>query len=256
MGVDNLNWNKINLFLSFSIAEPCTCNLSDWWPNEASAPAERTADRDDSSDVSTVSAVHSYTHTYMGIVIGFIIGVFLLVATGLLVYVRKLRKKKSSPHVLKSPLSDSASIAFDMRSLRLATSYSGAGASMYGPVSVPEEDATMYHEPYKTPLFSTSEYSVATIGRQFNEYTEGVITPVSKSPITGEYAVPILNSPPPPFNTNANTPYATQNNTPYNTNNNTPYNTTPISAPSTPFTQVPVPGTPHSASTQFRYEWL
>lgn len=190
----------------------------------------------------------------MGILIGFVVGVFLLVATGLLIYVRKLRKKKSSPHVLKTPLSDTTS-AFDMRSLRLTTSYSGAGASMYGPVSGPEEEGSVYHEPYKTPLFSASEYSVATIGRQFNEYTEGVTPGTNrKGQSPSEYAVPILSTPPPPFNTTTNTPYASKNNTPYSTNNNTPFNTTPISAPSTPFSQPPPPNgvPPHSSSTQFR----
>ncbi|XP_070001579.1 discoidin domain-containing receptor 2 [Penaeus vannamei] len=221
-------------------SEPCLCNLTDWADGETSAPAEHTAGRrDDSHDVSAVSAVHAHTRAYMGVVIGFVVAVFLLVAAGLLVYVRRLRKKKASPHVLKSPLSDSASVAFDMKSLRLATSYSGAsggaGAAMYGPVAVPDEEGSLYHEPYKTPLFSASEYSVATIGRHFSDYSkDGAATPghqsKSSNVVGGEYAVPILSTPPPPFNTDAAAPFAT----------------TPISAPPTPFSHAT---TPHSAAS-------
>ncbi|XP_037799223.1 uncharacterized protein LOC119594225 [Penaeus monodon] len=224
-------------------SEPCLCNLTDWTDGETSAPAEHTAGRrDDSHDVSAVSAVHAHTRAYMGVVIGFVVAVFLLVAAGLLVYVRRLRKKKASPHVLKSPLSDTASVAFDMKSLRLATSYSGtsggAGAAMYGPVAVPDEEGSLYHEPYKTPLFSASEYSVATIGRHFSDFSkDGAATPghqsKSSNVVGGEYAVPILSTPPPPFNTDAAAPFAT----------------TPISAPPTPFSHAT---TPHStASTPF-----
>ncbi|KAG7159653.1 putative discoidin domain receptor-like [Homarus americanus] len=217
-------------------SEPCVCNLTDWTDGEASTPAEHTAGRrDDSRDVSAVSAVHAHTRAYMGVVIGFVVGVFLLVAAGLLIYVRRLRKKKSSPHVLKSPLSDSASVAFDLKSLRMATSYSGAGAAMYGPVAVPDEEGSLYHEPYKTPLFSASEYSVATIGRHLSDYSkDGAGTPAHQSAnsgvVGGEYAVPILSTPPPPFNTNASTPFTT----------------TPISAPPTPFSHAT---TPHSATS-------
>ncbi|XP_064094014.1 discoidin domain-containing receptor 2-like [Macrobrachium nipponense] len=217
-------------------SEPCVCNLTDWTDGETSSPAEHTAGRrDDSRDVSAVSAVHAHTRAYMGVVIGFVVAVFLLVAAGLLIYVRRLRKKKSSPHVLKSPLSDTASVAFDMKSLRLATSYSGAGAAMYGPVAVPDEEGSLYHEPYKTPLFSASEYSVATIGRHFSDFSkESAATPAHQSNgsgvVGGEYAVPILSTPPPQFNTNASTPFST----------------TPISAPPTPFTHAT---TPHSASS-------
>nr|XP_053632023.1 discoidin domain-containing receptor 2-like [Cherax quadricarinatus] len=218
-------------------SQPCVCNLTDWADGEASTPAEHTAvRRDDSRDVSAVSAVHAHTRAYMGVVIGFVVGVFLLVAAGLLIYVRRLRKKKSSPHVLKSPLSDTTSVALDMKSLRMVSSFSGAGAAMYGPVAVPDEEGSLYHEPYKTPLFSASEYSVATIGRHLSDYSKGgTATPARQSAassgvVGGEYAVPILSTPPPPFNTNASTPFTT----------------TPISAPPTPFSHAT---TPHSATS-------
>lgn len=169
----------------------------------------------------------------MGVVIGFVVGVFVLVGAGLLIYVRRLRKKKSSPHVLKGPLSDSPSVAYDLKSLRMATSFSGvSGVSgmsgvpaggPYGAVPVPDEEGSLYHEPYKN--FSASEYSVATIGRHLTDFSkEGVVNGVvSGGGGGGEYAVPILSTPPPPFNTAA---------------------TTPISAPA-PFTH---PSTPISAA--------
>ncbi|XP_071513035.1 discoidin domain-containing receptor 2-like isoform X2 [Panulirus ornatus] len=226
-------------------SEPCVCNLTDWADGEASTPAEHTAGRqrdDPPRDVSSVSAVQAHTRAYMGVVIGLVVGVFLLVGGGLLAYVRRLRKKKSSP-VLKSSLSESASVALDLKSLRLGAgagggAYSGAGAAMYGPVAVPDEEGSLYHEPYKTPLFSASQYSVATIGRHLSDYSkEGAATPAhagstpgSGGILGGEYAVPILSTPPPPFNTNASTPFTT----------------TPISAPPTPFSHAT---TPHSSTS-------
>ena len=234
------------------ISEPCACNITEWKTSEASSPAEHIADRvEDEEEMqrdTTVSAVHAHTKTYLGVVIGFVVVVFLLVSVGLMIYVRRLRKKKSSPHVLKSPMSDTGSVAFDMRSLRLTSSYSGAGAAMYGPVAVPDEEGSLYHEPYKTPLFSASEYSVATIGRQFNEYTEGVTnTPAHTiQPQSGgaEYAVPILSTPPSQFNTSASTctGFSNSQSTQFNT-------TTPLSAPTTPFSHGTTPHT--SVSTPF-----
>ncbi|MPD05485.1 hypothetical protein E2C01_101231 [Portunus trituberculatus] len=166
----------------------------------------------------------------MGVVIGFVVGVFLLVGAGLLIYVRRLRKKKSSPHVLKGPLSDSPSVAYDLKSLRMATSYSGVsglgGGTPYGAVPVPDEEGSLYHEPYKN--FSASEYSVATIGRHLSDFSKEGLAAASPQGggvggVGGEYAVPILSTPPPPFNTAA---------------------TTPITAPA-PFTH---PTTPNSAA--------
>lgn len=144
----------------------------------------------------------------MGVVVGFVVVVFLLVAAGLLIYVRRLRKKKSSPHVLKSPPSETASTTFDLKSIRLPQSFSGAstssnaGAALYGPAAVPGEEGSLYHEPYKTPLFSASQYSVATIGRHMSDHSrEGTATPARRSAssglVGGEYALPILKTPPP-----------------------------------------------------------
>ena len=197
------------------LPEPCTCNLTAWQTGETSAPAEHTAGRrDEARDVSAVSAVYAHTRAYMGVVIGFVVGVFVLVGAGLLIYVRRLRKKKSSPHVLKGPLSDSPSVAYDLKSLRMATSYSGVsalgGAAPYGAVPVPDEEGSLYHEPYKN--FSASEYSVATIGRHLSDYSKEGLGGASPQGgggtggVGGEYAVPILSTPPPPFNTAVTTP--------------------------------------------------
>lgn len=142
----------------------------------------------------------------MGVVVGFVVVVFLLVAAGLLIYVRRLRKKKASPHALKSPPSETASTTFDLKSIRLPQSFSGASTSsnvgaLYGPAAVPGEEGSLYHEPYKTPLFSASQYSVATIGRHLSDHSrDGTATPARRSAsglVGGEYALPILKTPPP-----------------------------------------------------------
>ncbi|XP_063847121.1 discoidin domain-containing receptor tyrosine kinase B-like isoform X2 [Scylla paramamosain] len=190
-------------------SEPCQCNLTDWADGKTTSPAEHIAGRHDdpTRDVSTVSAAHAHTRAFMGVVVGFVVVVFLLVAAGLLIYVRRLRKKKASPHVLKSPPSETASTTFDLKSLRLPPSFSGAststnaGASLYGPVAVPGEEGSLYHEPYKTPMFSASQYSVATIGRHLSDHSrDGTATPARRSAsglVGGEYALPILKTPPP-----------------------------------------------------------
>lgn len=190
-------------------SEPCLCNLTDWADGKTTSPAEHIAGRQDDAtrDVSTVSAAHAHTRAFMGVVVGFVVVVFLLVAAGLLIYVRRLKKKKASPHVLKSPPSETASTTFDLKSLRLPQSFSGAststnaGASLYGPVAMPGEEGSLYHEPYKTPLFSASQYSVATIGRHLSDHSrEGTATPARRSAsglVGGEYALPMLKTPPP-----------------------------------------------------------
>ncbi|KAG0718891.1 hypothetical protein GWK47_051602 [Chionoecetes opilio] len=188
-------------------SEPCQCNLSDWADGKTSSPAEHIAGREDGTtrDVSTVSAAHAHTRAFMGVIVGFVVVVFLVVAAGLLIYVRRLRKKKSSPHVLKSPPSETNS-NFDLKSLRLPQSYSvtstNPGASLYGPVAIPGEEGSLYHEPYKTPLFSASQYSVATLGRHISDHSrDGTATParhsISSGLVGGEYALPILKTPPP-----------------------------------------------------------
>lgn len=151
--------------------------------------------------MSTVSAAHAHTRAFMGVVVGFVVVVFLLVAAGLLIYVRRLRKKKS-PHVLKSPPSETAS-TFDLKSIRLPQSISATSntSALYGPAAVPGEEGSLYHEPYKTPMFSASEYSVATIGRHLSDHSrDGTATPARRSVsglVGGEYALPILKTPPP-----------------------------------------------------------
>ena len=192
--------------------EPCQCNLTDWADGKTTSPAEHIAGRNDDDatlDVSTVSAAHAHTRAFMGVVVGFVVVVFLLVAAGLLIYVRRLRKKKASPHVLKSPPSETASTTFDLKSLRLPPSFSAAStstnagaSSLYGPVAMPGEEGSLYHEPYKTPLFSASQYSVATIGRHLSDHSrDGTATPARRSAssglIGGDYALPILKTPPP-----------------------------------------------------------
>ncbi|XP_050740055.1 uncharacterized protein LOC127010221 [Eriocheir sinensis] len=189
-------------------SEPCQCNLTDWADGKTTSPAEHVAGREDdpTHDVSTVSAAHAHTRAFMGVVVGFVVVVFLLVAAGLLIYVRRLRKKKSSPHALKSPPSETASTTFDLKSIRLPQSFSGASTSsnvgaLYGPAAVPGEEGSLYHEPYKTPLFSASQYSVATIGRHLSDHSrDGTATPARRSAsglVGGEYALPILKTPPP-----------------------------------------------------------
>lgn len=159
------------------LSEPCVCNLSDWTDGRTSAPAEHIAGRveEGGRDVSAVSAAHAHNRAFLGVVVGVAAGVVVAAGAGLAVLVRRLRQHKhESPHVLKSPPSDSSTCG-DLKSLRLAPSFSGATcsssgantATLYGPASVvPGEEGSLYHEPYsKTPLFSASQYSVATLGR-------------------------------------------------------------------------------------------